>query len=75
MLIAMMRDISLLFLFFFSVMMAFMCFEYLNMGYEHFFIIFILFVVIKTGIAMYIKPVATTIMGICNSDVEHENCT
>jgi hypothetical protein len=40
----------------------------------NFFIIFIHPVVIRTGTAMYIKPVATTIMGICNSDVEHENC-
>jgi hypothetical protein len=37
------------------------------------FIILILLVVIKTGTAMCIKPIATTKMGVCNNDVKHEN--
>jgi hypothetical protein len=39
----------------------------------NFFIVLILLVVIKTGTAMYIMPVAATIMGVCKNDFEHEN--
>jgi hypothetical protein len=34
---------------------------------------FVPLVVIETGTAMYIKPVAATVMGVFNNDVEHEN--